>query len=372
MNGKVKKALFAAIIIIGLVISFFAGKIVGGLSGKLNKIEKIIEFLFPLEYDAELVEDTAAKFMVMALGDPYSEYMTKEESVLFEEYLTGEYKGIGITMLYDEETDKIIVSDIEEGGSAALAGVKAGDVLLYVDDLEFSYENYDAVYYYIKGISKEAPDDDTEMKLGVLRDGEELEFIVKRQELILDMVTASETDGILYIKLEGFCDASVADFKEEMEKHKDAKGIILDLRDNGGGDLQALIDIAELLLPEGALLMTENAGGGKIYYDVEDNEYFDAPLVVLVNEDTASAAEVLAAAIKERERGILVGKTTYGKGLVQGIIPVGDGSVLRLTIEKYYTAGGNYINEIGIEPDVEAETEEQLEKAEEYIKSKIK
>ena len=371
MKGKTKKIIFALIIVIALVISFFAGKIVGELSGKLARIEKMIELLFPLEYDEELIEDWAAKAMVMALNDPYSEYMTKEENALFDEYLSGEYKGIGLAMIYDAETDKIMVTDVTEGGPADLAGVKAGDELLYVDEIEFSYENYDKAYYYIKGISEDSPDDDTEMKLGVLRGEETLEFFLKRQEIILDMVTASETDGILYIELESFNDASALEFKEEMEKHKDAKGIILDLRDNGGGELDSLIEVAELLLPEGIVRMTENAVGGKIKYNVEDDEYCDVPLVVLVNEETASAAEVLAAAIKERDRGILVGKTTYGKGLVQMMLPVGDGSVLKLTIEKYYTAGGNYINEIGVEPDIEAEADKQLEAATEYIKSKI-
>lgn len=356
----------------GLMAAFSLGKAVGTYSSKTEKIKKLIEYFFPFEYDEVLVEDAAARFMVMALNDPYSVYMSKEETEIFEESINGEYKGIGITMLYDEEKDCIFVTDVAEGSPAYTAGVKAGDIPLSVDELAINYENYDRVYYYIKGISAEAPSDNTPMELKVKRGQEELSFMVKRTELLYESVTAKEEDGILYIKLTEFSKNSAVKFKEEIEKHSDAKGIILDLNDNGGGDLDSLIEIAELLLPEGVLLITEEKDGARYEYNIKDNEYCDAPLVVLVNGNTASASEVLAAAVKERDRGILVGETTYGKGLVQAIFPMGDGSAVRLTVEKYYTAGGNYINGVGVEPDVQAEDEVQIERAREYIEEILK
>ncbi len=371
MKKTRKFILYAVVIILALTAAFSLGRFVGKYSGKMGTVERLIEYFYPLEYDKEYIEDMAAKFMVMALEDPYSEYMTKEETDIFLESILGEYKGIGLTMLYDEESGKIAVTDVEEGGPAHVAGVKVGDILLEVDGIEFNYENYDRVYYYIKGLSEEAPDDDTEMKLTVSRENTELEFMLKRTMILYESVTSEENDGILYIKLTEFSENSALKFEEELSKYENIKGIILDLNDNGGGDIDSLIQIAELLLPKGLLLETENAIGEKKKYKISDDEYYDAPLAVLVNENTASASEVLSAAIKERGRGILVGETTYGKGLVQGIFPLGDGSALRLTIEKYYTAGGNYINEKGIEPDIKAQGEEQLEKAREYIKENV-
>ncbi|MDO5478437.1 MAG: S41 family peptidase [Clostridia bacterium] len=359
------------LIVSALVGAFSIGKTVGSNSGKLARIENLIEFFFPMEYDEKKMEDMAAKFMVMALEDPYSEYLTEEESIIFSEAMEGAYKGIGITMFYDEETGYVTVTEVAEDSPADVAGIEAGDLLLYVDDIEFTYENYDRVFYYIKGISEEAPEDETEMKIVVKRDNNELEFGVKRTKLSYNAVDMEEEDGILHIVLKEFSETSAADFEEKIASFDDVKGIILDIRDNGGGELESLIRIAEQLLPEGMLLITEDASENRCEYKIEDNEYYDVPLAVLVNENTASASEVLAAAIKERERGILIGKTTYGKGLVQGVLPLGDGSMLKLTIEKYYTAGGNYINEIGVVPDIEADGDE-LDKAKEYISEKNK
>ena len=144
------------LIVSALVGAFSIGEIVGSNSGKLAKIEKMIELLFPMEYDEKKMEDMAAKFMVMALEDPYSEYLTEEESIIFSEAMEGAYKGIGITMFYDEETGYVTVTEVAEDSPADVAGIEAGDLLLYVDDIEFTYENYDRVFYYIKGISKEA------------------------------------------------------------------------------------------------------------------------------------------------------------------------------------------------------------------------
>ncbi len=366
-------ALTVALALLFSAVTFNVGIYIGEKSGKLNFLETIIKEYFALDYDVKAMEDLAAKGMVYALGDPYSEYMTVEESVLFNESMSGYYKGIGVNLNYNNDTDEIYVKGVEKGGPSDIAGIKEGDILIYVDEIEVNFENYDRIFYYIKGISEDAPDDDTEMTIRVLRDGEELEFSVKRTELMYDNVETELTDGVLYVKLAEFSESAVSETKKEIEANKDFDAIILDLRDNGGGDINSLIGMAELLLPEGLLLTTENADGGRREYFVEDNDYYDVPLAVLVNGNTASASEVLTAAIKENERGCVIGETTYGKGLVQGIIPLGDGSYLRLTIEKYYTAKGNYINEVGVIPDIEiADEEKQMAKAIEYVKSEIK
>ncbi len=366
-----KKLYLTVLLIVALIVSvsaFLIGLRIGKGNNKLGAMLDIIEEYFALEYDEENIEDMAAKFMVYALEDPYSEYMTAEESAVFFETLEGEYKGIGTVIELDSEKDIISFREVEEGGPADTAGIKPGDILLSVDNIQANSENYDRIFYYIKGISDEAPEDDEAMMFKVLRGETELELSLKRKMLEYENVEHELIDGILYIKLREFSGNAPEKMEEALLIQEDFQGIILDLRDNGGGNLDTLMEIAEMILPEGLLLTTENADGKRIEYTVNDNDYCDLPLVVLVNGNTASASEVLTAAIKEGERGTVVGSTTFGKGLVQAIIPFFDGSTLRLTVEKYYTSGGNYINEEGIKPDIEIEDEEkQLETAFECV-----
>ncbi len=371
MKGIIKRILKVAAVIFLAVVIFFAGQLSGSYGGKLDRIADFIEVFFALEYDAEKIEDIAAKTMVMALEDPYSRYLDKEETAVFMESYEQSYKGVGITLKYEEEKG-ITVTEVSKDGPADLAGMKAGDVLLSVDDREATLETFDSLVYYVKGIGSDAPEDEEEMIFKVMRDGTELEFKLKREELENEVVNAEEKDGILYLEFKEFTKYAPKEMEAALKAHESAKGIILDLRDNGGGDLDSLIGIAELLMPEDVVLLTtENSSGNKKVYKIKDNVYYSKPLAVLVNENTASASEVLTAAIKENDRGVIIGENTYGKGLVQSVIPLGDGSLLLLTTEKYYTSAGNFINEKGIEPDIITEDEEaQMKEALEYIKDK--
>ena len=355
------------------VVMFFAGRITH-YPGKLEVIRSLIDSYFVLDYDIEDIEDVAAKYMVSELKDPHSEYMTAEESEIFDEAMEGYYKGIGMTIGYNEETKEMYIEALQEGGPADAAGMKAWDVLLKVDELDITYESYDKVFYYIKGVSEDAPDDDTAMNFIVKRNNEELEFSVKRAELKYDNIDYENNDGILYIKLLEFTGDVAEEMENILKKQEEIKGIVLDLRDNPGGDLDILIDIADMYLPKGVILLTtEDASGEKTEYKIKDDKYYDVPLAVLTNGDSASASEVFASCIKENDRGVLIGETTYGKGLVQTIIPLGDGSALKLTIEKYYTSKGNYINGVGVEPDIVIEDyDKQKEAAFDYIDEKIK
>ncbi len=371
---KMKKTLKILLVVILIISAFWLGLGMGQSKSKLSLIQSMIENNFPLEYDEDYVEDMAAKFMVMALDDPYSSYFDKNEGPYFLEELEGAYKGIGITIAYNYETDEALVDEVLPDTPAHKAGVLPGDILLSVDGKEVTYESYDSLIYYIKGIGDEAPDDKTEMEFEFKRNSETYKTKMKRAVFTaapveMEKIEDERYSDIAYIKLSEFSTESAKEFSQVMENIKDEKGIILDLRDNGGGSVTSLLDIAELILPEGTLFYSEDAKGKRTYYEIEDNEYNDLPLVLLVNENTASASEVLTSAVKDKERGLVIGTTTYGKGLVQGIITFRDGSLLKLTVEKYYTSKGEYINEIGITPDIIIEdSDEQLKRALEEIK----
>ncbi len=358
-------------IVLAFVI-FALGVRVGRLDNKLSLIRYVIENNFPLEYDGEYIDDVAAKCMVMALNDPYSSYFDKKEGKYFLEEIEGSYKGIGVTIKYDSENENAVINDILPDTPADRAGLKKGDILLSVDGIEMTIESYERIIYYIKGLDEESPDDETEMEFIFKRGEETLNIRMKREEFTGNPVKAEKIENnpdILYISLSEFSTESAKEFREVIKNIKDEKGIILDLRNNGGGSVTALLDIAECILPEGTLFYSLDANGDKTVYEIKDDEYMDLPLVLLVNEGTASASEVLTSAVKEKGRGLVIGTTTYGKGLVQGIIPFPDGSVLKLTVEKYYTSEGNYINEVGIAPDIIIEDEDaQLKRAIEELK----
>ena len=373
-----KKSKFNIMLAIGLALLvlmgvFDLGFYFGGKYKKLDVIMELIDRYFVLDYDKDYIEDVAAEFMVKALGDPHSDYIPARDADIFNGYINGRYVGVGIVFFVDSENNTVVIEDVEKGSPAEKAGIKVGDIVVKVDDIKVDAESYEHVYYYINGTSEDAPKKGAEMTFGILRDGKELEFKLKKAVIERESVVSEMKDGILYIKLMDFTDVSKEKFFNVMYENKEAKGIILDLRDNGGGSLDSLLDIAERLLPEGVLLTVENAKGKKEELHIKDDDYFDVPLAVLVDELTASASEVLAAAVKETGRGVVIGETTYGKGLVQSIITLGDGSILKLTIEKYYTAGGNYINDVGVVPDIIIEDkEEQLKAAAEYILNELK
>ena len=373
MKKTINRIIKSVLVVLFGIVMFSVGMFTAQYSGKLEKIEMLIENLFVLDYDMEKIRDVAAKCMVYALDDPYSEYMTKDEFEMYEAYAEGSYKGIGVTVGVDEESGELLIENVQSGGPADIAGIKAGDILVNIDGKDAAYEVYDELVYYIQGISEDSPEDDLPMKFLIKRNGELLEFLIKRAEIKYKNVEFEETDGILYIKLQEFSGSAAEEMAEALSSAQNVKGVVLDLRDNGGGSLTILEDIADLLLPSGILLTTEDAFGDTTEYYIKDDEYCDVPLAVLVNKDTASASEVFSACVKESGRGKLIGETTYGKGLVQAIIPLGDGSGLRLTVDKYYTSAGNYINGIGIEPDIKiSDYDEQTKAAFEYVENCIK
>ncbi len=342
---------------------------------KLSVLEQYLDHYYykSSEITREDKETGIYKGLFESLGDVYSCYYTPEEYKSLAEQTQGVYYGIGAYVSQDVETGICAISGVIRNSPAEAAGLMEGDLIYKVDGEDMSGLELDEVVSHIRG------DEGSEVTLTLVRDGEEIEVVLTRGKVDTPTVESEmRDDGIGYLQITEFDDVTVGQFAENFEqlKKQGMKGLIIDLRGNPGGSVTSVCAVAEHLLPEGLIFYMEDKDGNRTEYTCEGAD-FDLPLVVLVNEYSASAAEILSGAIKDSGIGKLVGKKTFGKGIVQDVIPLQDGSAIKLTIANYYTRGGHDIHLKGIEPDVEAEldadayledkTDTQLDKAVEMI-----
>lgn len=348
---------------------------------KLGLIHDLIQSKYALDIASEEeMADGVYKGLVESLGDPYSLYYTAEEMKAKEDKIEGVYHGIGCYVGIDNETGFARLGEIFEDSPAQESGLKEGDLIIKVDGTYVKDWSLSDVVDLIKG------EEGSKVKLTIMRDGEDdfLQFDVERREVPTQTVRYTKMDdGIAYIYLKEFSMVTIDQFVENYEQaQKDGmKGLIIDLRDNLGGNLSACVEIARSLLPKGTIVYTEDKVGQRVDYDCDGTKEIEVPLVVLVNGNSASAAEILAGAIKDYKIGTLLGTKTFGKGIVQSLYPLSDGSAVKLTSSKYYTPNGNNIHGIGIEPDETLEldyekfytegVDNQLERAKEIIKEKL-
>lgn len=330
--------------------------------------------------DKKKLEDGAIKGLVSALGDPHSDYYTAEESEEFLSSLDSELQGIGAEL--NEEDGKIVVVTPLEGSPAEKAGLKVGDQIVAVDGEEVVGEDMFGVIGKIRG------EKGTKVVLTVYRDevDELLELSIVRDKIEVSSVRIIEledAEDIAYLRINQFSNDTEEEFVKAVNELlvKSPKGLIIDLRYNGGGYLQTAIGVlGELLEPNTKIVNIEEKGArleSEIFTEGQAR-ITEIPLVVLVNEGSASASEILAGAVKDNDRGVVIGTQTYGKGTVQELLPYTDGSTLRITVSKWLTPNGTDIDHKGITPDViiefteediEAENDVQLERAKDYIRS---
>jgi carboxyl-terminal processing protease len=326
---------------------------------KVSEIKDIIDAVYYEPYDEELLYDDMYKGMMEALGDPYSSYFTPGEFQTLMESSSGSYEGIGVVISFSEDGEDIVVVAPFEGSPGDLAGLRPNDVIRAADGLSLEGMTLEEAVNYIKG------DKGTEVTLTIFRPSTEetLDIVVIRDEITQESVYYEMLgDDIGYIRLTGFQDQTDEQFEDALDDldGQGQKGLIIDLRNNPGGLLTTVNTIADRLLGESLIVYTEDKNGKKKEYFSNASESFDKPIVVLVNDYSASASEILAGALKDLGVGTLVGTTTYGKGLVQNIIPLSDGSALKVTIAKYFTPSGAYINQVGIEPDITVALEDDM------------
>ena len=319
----------------------------------LNKIRSIIEknYLWKDDINEDALEEGAVEGYVEALGDTYTEYIPKEEMKAFTEDITGSFVGIGIYMIADEKTDSIIVYYPIPESPAEKAGIKAGDIIKSVDGVNYSYADFDKIADNIKGEAG------TKVKLVIERDGKEMNFEITREKVVTNPITTKVLkNNIGYLKLPSFDSDTAENFKEKVEElqKQGCTSLIIDLRNNGGGIVDEATGIADLFLEKDATIMTTKDNKGNEEKTVAENGVtFDMPLVILANENSASASEILIGALKDNEKATIIGTKTYGKGVIQTVISLSDGSGLKLTTAEYYTPNGSAIHKVGIKPDIE-------------------
>ena len=347
---------------------------------KLDRLNALIEkyYLYEDEIDKDALVEGIYSGYAGALGDPYTEYYDEQEAKELFETTNGEFFGIGASMSKQLGTDEITIVNVYEDSPADKAGLKSGDILYKVDEHETAGYELDTVVSWIKG------EKGTSVVLHVLRDGKEVEVTAVRDKIEVQTVAYEmKEDQIGYIAVSEFDSVTYHQFEtalEDLEK-QGMKGLVIDLRNNPGGNFDTVTDMLKLLLPEGVIVSTKDKEGNVEEVTCDGANEFDKPLAVLVNQYSASASEIFSGAVQDYGIGEIVGMTTYGKGVVQQLMDLGDGTCLKMTIAEYYTPNGRSINGKGVEPDVEVEYEydennpeadTQLEKALEVVKDQNK
>lgn len=344
---------------------------IDAISETLKNFRTVIDELYIGEIDEQKIMDETIRGYVNGLDDEYSEYMTAKE---WEDYMAnalGNYVGIGIYMHVNKEGNIEVLEPIKDSPAEA-AGLKSGDIIVYVNDESMIGIDSEIVSSKIKG------EEGTKVKITVLRDTEYLDFEIERKSIkVYHVETEMLENKIGYMSLMTFDEGCAEEFESAYNdlKAKGAENIIIDLRNNTGGLVVECLEIADLILPKGATeLVTVDSKGNKEYSKSKKDPIVEGKIVVLINEYSASASEILVAALKENNKAEVVGKTSYGKGVIQSVLELNDGSVLKLTVSEYFTPKENKINKIGIDPDydieldVENEIDTQLNKAIEILK----
>lgn len=330
-----------------------------GLELTLSRIRAMIEDEYIGELDDEAMIESAIKGYVAGVGDEYTEYYTPEEMSSLLDEANGNYVGVGIYMLVNKETGQIVVVTPMEGSPAEAAGIKSGDIITKVDGEEVNVENASNMSNKIKG------EEGTKVKIEVLRGEENLTFEIERKKIVISHInTRVIEDDIGYIEIKDFDGGAAAEFRtkyQELEK-KGIKSLIIDIRNNGGGVVDESLEILDMLCEKDSVLLnTVNKNNNEEVTKSENKPIINIPVVVLTNEYSASASEILAGALKDNGVAKLVGTKTYGKGVIQTLHKLTDGSGLKITSEEYYTPNHDKINKVGINPDYEVKLPEGIE-----------
>lgn len=368
----------------GTLVSSEDSAINSSVVKKLQTLEDTIEkYYFLEEVTDEELQDGVYRGIMSALGDPYTEYYTAEELNSIMEQTQGVYYGIGAYVSLDNTTGLPKISGTITGSPAEEADLRANDLIYEVNGQMTYGLSLTEVVALIKG------PEGTEVTLTIVREdaADYLDFTLTRKKVEASTVELTMLeDGMAYIQISEFDDVSIDQFADALATARGSgmEGMILDLRGNPGGSLTAVVDMARMILPEGMVVYTEDKAGNRTEYTCEGDRRLEVPLVVLVDMNSASASEIMAGAIKDYGIGTLVGTTTFGKGIVQQIMPFRDGSAVKITVSAYYTPNGNNIHGTGIEPDVlcefdgeayygsEERPDNQLEKAKEILTDLMK
>ena len=345
---------------------------------KIYSVKSILDNKYVSEINEEELINAAIKGYVSGVGDEYTQYFTKEEMEDFYSEIEGNYVGIGIYMVQNNEDNTIVVLYPIEGSPAQAAGIQTGDIIKKVDGVEVTGEDFEEISSKIKG--KEG----TKVTLEIERNGQILTFEIERKSIDLYPIESELLENnIGYINITSFDSDCAKEFKTIYENlaKTNITSLIIDLRNNGGGIVSEALEIADYVLEKNQImLITKDKEGKERVEKSSKKPIINVPIVILTNQATASASEILAAALRENNKAVIVGEKTYGKGVIQELYTLSDGSGLKVTVEEYYTPNRNKINGIGITPDkevaaateviVEMEQDVQLQEAIKILKDK--
>ena len=351
----------------------------GATKSKLMNLEGIIDqaYLYNDKLDKEALKDGVYKGFIQAVGDPYTVYYNEKETKELFESIDGEYSGIGAVLSQNINTGIIVINNVYDESPAEKGGLKDGDIILKIDDHELNGEEISEVVTWIRG------EKGTDVNVTVLRDKKEVECVVTRDVVKVETVEHKMLDDATgYLRITEFDDVTLDQFKDHMAQleNEGMKGLVIDLRSNPGGNLDITVEMLKEILPKGVIVSTKGRNGNEKVYSNDEDNTFDKPLVVLVDGYTASASEIFSGAVKDYGIGTIVGTQTFGKGIVQSILDLRDGTSLKVTVAEYFTPSGENIHGKGITPDVvvefpedisEVESDVQLDKAVEIIKEQL-
>ncbi|MCX7715338.1 MAG: S41 family peptidase [Clostridia bacterium] len=324
----------------------------GGMTlKKTATVTRLLHKYYLNGVDDSEIADAAATAITDELGDPYTKYFDSTTFAKYMEDATGKYVGIGVVLSIDKDNKTIQIVSPYEGSPGEEAGLLPGDIIEKIDGREYDADNYDEAVNTIKGQEGES------VTLTIRRGSTSFDVTLVRRLIQRKAVKSKMLgDSIGYIRITDFDTDVDKEFSEHLSdlENQGMQRLIIDLRNNPGGDFNAVCKIADKLLPEGIITYTEDKNGKRINKR-SDAQELDMPIAVLINEGSASASEVLSGALKSHHKAVLVGKKTYGKGVVQKLIPFSDGSGIKITQSKYYLPSGECINGIGIQPDIDVD-----------------
>ena len=328
------------------------------ITSELKNFRRIIDKYYLGEVDDEKLKEGAIKGYIEGLNDPYTEYISKEDMKDYLEDTMGNFVGIGIYMVKDTKTDKIMVLSPIKNSPAEKAGVQPGDYIIKVNDITYTAEQMTEASNKIKG------EEGSTVKLELLRGNETITYEIKRENIKVNPVEAKVLqNNIGYIEFSSFDEDTAEDFKKKYEElnKQGIKSLIIDLRNNGGGIVTEALEIADYFTPKDSILLYEVDKNNKEEIEKSKNDaIINMPVIILTNENTASSSEILAGALKDLEKAKIVGTKTYGKGVIQEVLSLPDGSGIKITSEEYLTPNKTKINKVGIQPDVEIKLPETV------------
>jgi len=343
------------------------------VEGKLNAIDSVLESFYFGDVDDETAKDNIYKAYLSSYGDKYTMYYTADEYKALKESTNGKFYGIGAVCQLSGEGGVLLV-DVYDNGAGYQAGLRSGDRVVNVDGRDITDMELSSAVALIKG------DKGTSVTLEVIRGTERLTFSVVRDAVEAKTVSYTLLDNnIGYLSISQFEEVTTKQFKAAVEdlQSQGMKGLVIDIRNNPGGLLDTVVGMLKYMLPDGLIVYTEDKQGNRKEYKGQDNDEFNLPLAVLVNGNSASASEIFAGAIQDYGKGTIIGTQTYGKGIVQTVKPLTDGSAIKFTIAKYFTPKGQDIHGKGVTPDMvveydtDADVDTQLDAAIKSVEAQI-